>query len=463
MRSKLLLLVFLLFSFSSFSQDSSFQLKDYKYRTDGFRALTVSGGFSGSLNNRKTNDALSDDVKQNQIALYPFVLSYYKTISTDKRIHNSYAAFSSSYFGSKREQNKQEQKDSRLNSYFTWGLLNQYYKGKIFFEFGNELDLSLDKTKQVDTNSRIKNALDNASNTVTIGIGRGRIENVTDAQMAMYILNDLQKQGLLSFPPDGQTYNELAKLITQINNRRIFDYRRKRIYELTQIDSFLKNKGLATSTDIRHFTTINDNWTFAFNPYRFSGSRWFVRLKPGAELNYQKFDSKYINSDSHSRYFTKSLFAGPEFGFEYFVPVNLRWQKNFRTQISASRQWNFGNSKIISGGAQTKEKYFKTEYGIDFNAFYGVAYYPNTRTALSLDLGGHIQYQEFNDGISRELWTYSPQFNIHADYFISYRTRFYIDALVGNFIVRTKNYFYQGAKSSNYTSSISAGISHTIF
>jgi hypothetical protein len=50
---------------------------------------------------------------------------------------------------------------------------------------------SKDQTNKINNNNLL------AENTVTIGFGKGRIEMVRDAQMALYILNDLKEAGLL--------------------------------------------------------------------------------------------------------------------------------------------------------------------------------------------------------------------------------------------------------------------------
>ncbi len=55
MRSKTLLLCFCFFAITSQAQDSSFQLKDYKYRTPGFKALSVNVSFSANVTDSKAD------------------------------------------------------------------------------------------------------------------------------------------------------------------------------------------------------------------------------------------------------------------------------------------------------------------------------------------------------------------------------------------------------------------------
>jgi len=91
-----------------------------------------------------------------------------------------------------------------------------------------------------NNNYTLKDNTDFLSTGYAIGFGKGRIENVTDAQMAYNILNDLKKNNLLSADFNNEDINGLAKTITRLNNTRLFDFRRKHIFELKQIDSFFK-------------------------------------------------------------------------------------------------------------------------------------------------------------------------------------------------------------------------------
>ena len=60
---------------------------------------------------------------------------------------------------------------------------------------------------------------------IALGIGYGRIDEVQDAWLATYILNELQKEGKLTRLPTEEDILEFSQLISQIKNERFFDSR----------------------------------------------------------------------------------------------------------------------------------------------------------------------------------------------------------------------------------------------
>jgi len=268
------------------------------------------------------------------ISLAPSQLGYTKVISTEKRLHQSTFLLLPWIYSTKQASGNEETGDNTFQTSFRWERNDRFYKtGLWFLEFGNILDAAANRNTRKVPLTVIKNNKQEVKNTFTFGAGRGRIERVQDAQMALYILQDLETQGLLDAEVTPALSHSFARLITDINNRRVFDSRRRRIYELTRIDSFLRTSGLTNKTDIRHFTTVNDNWAFAINPYRLAGTAWFVRLKPGIA-----YSNSYMQRKSGSNVENKTdilrLSLSPETGFEKYIPVNLQWQQNLGASIT---------------------------------------------------------------------------------------------------------------------------------
>jgi hypothetical protein len=287
---------------------------------------------------------------------------------------------------------------------------------------------------------------------MTFGIGKGRIERVQDAQMAFYILNDLNKQGLLNVEATPALTNAFAQLITEINNRRVFDTRKRRIYELTKIDSFLRVSGLVNRTDIRHFTTVNDDWAFAINPYRLAGVAWFARLKPG--ISYSRFRSNQKTvpvSTSKEDIFTLSI--TPEIGFEKYVPVSLQWQQNVGVSIDYELQRYGANQKdeTTTGTLEVERK--ENFWEAEFTAFWGLGFFPNTRTQIGSNLLANFSYSK------SKTFQASPGLDLFVNYFIGYRT--YLSAFG---IIR-----FNGVNSPSFgnyrntQSSLSLAFSHILF
>jgi hypothetical protein len=409
MKTKILLSFCCLFSITSFSQDSVYQLKDYKYRTPGYRTLVFSASVSGGLTDQKNTGG--DSLKGRNFHLFPTSVYYTKIVSTDQKLSRSVISLNASYDSYSNE--------SRLNTYkyrtgdgsFAWQFDNLFFRdNKWYWQIGNRLsgEGNLQKSSHLYDKKEFS-----ASNEVILGFGKGRIEMVQDAQMALYILNDLEQQGLINAPVDHQTINSFAQLITQINNRRVFDFRRKRIFELTQIDSFLRNKGITRSLDIRLFTTINDNWSYGYNPLRSAGSDWFFRLVPFYGFNIDK-NSNF--SDYSLQQSTHTLGVRPEIGYENYKPVNLKWQRDLGARFSWSYDRHHFAVKNINSGTISKFKSTGDFTQSQLNLFYGLGYYPSNRSKVNGTL-------KLSGSIGEGAYWINPSIDFSADYFVSYRTR----------------------------------------
>ena len=98
MRSSITLFMLLLsVSLSSFSQDSTFEIKEYKYRTKGYRALDLQGELGGAYHNRKTNYQPGQDASSGEFYFGPISASYFQTYNLDRRIHSLSAWVSSGF------------------------------------------------------------------------------------------------------------------------------------------------------------------------------------------------------------------------------------------------------------------------------------------------------------------------------------------------------------------------------
>ena len=78
--------------------------------------------------------------------------------------------------------------------------------------------------------------------TPSIGWGIGRIENVTDARQAIYILEDFKKNGILSRDLTKDELFEFAQLISTVKNKRFLDSRLHRIDEITTMFNIVTGK-----------------------------------------------------------------------------------------------------------------------------------------------------------------------------------------------------------------------------
>jgi hypothetical protein len=115
--------------------------------------------------------------------------------------------------------------------------------------------------KNTNTNTNEKEESDNISvdNELSLGFGIGRIENVSDARLALYILDDLNKFNRLSKIPTQEEVFEFADFLTKEFNKRIIDDRIKQIEQSMAIDSFLISKGWVSKNDGLFFGLVKDN------------------------------------------------------------------------------------------------------------------------------------------------------------------------------------------------------------
>jgi hypothetical protein len=465
MKLKLLLNCFLLLTIQSFAQDSSFQLKDYKYRTQGFKALELAFDGSSFISNLKIQDITKTNANTRGFNLNLSHLGYYRFKSTEKKVHSSYFTLIPGLYSNFTETNGKVKKASTFQNDFLWDRNDRYYKSnQWFFELGNFLSNQWQSSQNKDTNVNTQDNKLKLEDQVTLGFGKGRVERVQDAQMALYILKDLQEQGLLNGPIQPAVTQNFAKLITDINNKRVFDFRRKRIYELTQIDSFLRNSGLVNTTDIRHFTIINDNWALANNPGRFSGSDWYVRIQPSAAFEKNTSNANWTALTTTALNTTKKLTLSPVIGFERFVPINLKWQKNMAISASWLTEWYNSHSKVTNNGIENQTDNETKSSQAHLYTYYSMGYYPNNRTALNAGLQLEANYTKFNNDLFYKSSTrITPTFSISTHYFINYRTSLNAQWSVLYDKIFTKRTTGEQQENHYFQTGFSLSLSHLIF
>lgn len=467
MKRLILLINFFLFIITTISnaQDSSFQLKNYKCRTPGFKALQLNLNASGSFYDATRVN--QDDIKGNSINSSSGI-NYFRTVSTDKRQHISTILFNPVFNLTKNAHGTLIERNRQIMLDADWRRMDRFFNSRnFFFEVGNELGAVSNTQKNRSQFLDNKTTGNSVSNMLILGAGKGRLENVQDAQMAMFIMNDLQKMGLLDREPDAATQYELAVLITDINNRRVFDDRKRLIYELTRIDSFLQSKQLVKTPSIAYFTTVSDNWLLAFNPGRLSGTRIYAQLKPGISLNasgINQADSNVFTYKSDTKRI--EYFYEPEIGIEHHKPIKLQWQRIASAAIRFRQTFTRIKTKTESASGSGEFEMFQTYPQLLLNSFYGFGYFPTTRTVVNGGLIFDAVYGQQNMGIgSPTYFRLSPGLRLSANYFINFRTRLFLDAAI--------NYSYTGLSdappvSFTYeknvvTSNFNIGFSHIIF
>ncbi len=239
-------------------------------------------------------------------------------------------------------------------------------------------------------------------------LGKGRIEQVQDARLALYLLDDLNKLNREKRPASDQDVLALAKLITSLKYKRFFDDRLRKIAEITAIDSFMRVNRLTGLTDAVYYTSLSDNWNFANNPVRLSGRRLFAGIE--GELLYANAKDNSTNKETNeSIYSTKrkqgdvGLYAVA--GIDFEKPVSLRWQQsaNFKAGIGSTYQFRTYSEETTP--ADSSEYYGGTP-SIKLAAAYGCGYYPNSRTWFTVNWDITALYEKQNKGTIKKDQTF---------------------------------------------------------
>lgn len=463
MRNNAIFLLVVLFTFLSTikAQDvTDFKLSDYKYRTTGFRAMAGSASSNGNFNaSSNKNDTGKITAGAHQFNLSAQLIQR-QTYNLDARAHtvDIVTSLGTQLQGQNSGGFKNNNNVINLGgSYISSDIL---YREKYFLEIGGSASVAATITQNKMNTSKTATTSISPLLSLSLGIGQGRLENVMDAQMALFLLDDLYKKNIIRNKVDKQTAYQLAQLVTSLRNRRIFDYRVRRTVELSAIDSFFKAKKLVTASDINYFSSINDIWSFSIQAgnrqitqgytglnnvfineftipgfinqlIRRSGTIRYIRLMPSFTPTIQstKTDSTKFKTNSATTDIRLAV------GMDKNIPVNLHWQKNYSVQVHSyytPRSFNTSPTSsvpiipgvpVVPEGSAAKTPLL--EVGID--ARYGVGYYPNTRTAIYWQVYGEVGYGLTKGFLGKGLSS-SLGSNLNASYFINYNTRLAAEA-----------------------------------
>ncbi len=264
---------------------------------------------------------------------------------------------------------------------------------------------------------------------IPFGVGYGRIEEVTDARLAVYVLDDLMSHNKLSRSPSTEEVLLLAKRMSEIKNRRFFDARLQRIREIKTVDSLIQSTVPVTDADAVYFTTLYDNWDFAAWPPRFAGGRLSFRIQPRTDLYFSNrfMTNYYVDNDSlvleSLRKQESGRFAITGLGrYEYHRPLNLKWQFSGFADLGYEWVQEDDQLQIIANPFRLNDE------EVIFSKINGkIGFYPNSRTSISLGLtGSYWNYVRLNrvvgmNDLINKRWELAS--DLQVNYYISPRVR----------------------------------------
>ncbi len=436
-----LLLLLCTFSYSAFAQYDNYKLKDYV--NPEYKRQSLDFNFNGTMGNTSTIQDQSGNYSyktENKAMNLNSGLSLdYNRVKNSIRIQNTTdIGFSVGGYYSKNDysnkndysgtqtESKYLSKSGTYNINLSFTHTGRYYgNNKNFLLFApsagfsyNHFKEKLDDESDQSFNSTKGTFATNAS--FAIGVGKGRIEEVGDARQAVYILQDLQKQGVLKKDLSSEEINELAQLITKVKYKRQFDSRIRLIQEITSIDSLFVEKGYVENDhSATYFTSLYDNWQFA-NVNRKAGNRFTVSVMPNLYYGNDRREIVYFNQNDYTVQDSIKRF---DYGvallamYESEKPINLYWQR--RTSLGYSIEW-----------AGMDYPQHGDSYRTALTGDYGLTFYPNSRTSI----GGYIS-QSLVYGF-KDRWIYSitslhfdmayyfsPQFRLNISYRLGYDYR----------------------------------------
>lgn len=316
--------------------------------------------------------------------------------------------------------------------------LKYYLSGDIFAKimpsfsaglYGNDYDKDTSGSIEKDENSSefLEEGID-------LSIGYGKINNVSNACKALYILTELESNALLTRTVTQEDVTLFANKLFQIDKIDLFDSRLDRIEKLKQINSVLFEMGLMVKDNIDSYVIISDLFELETPFYRYSG--W--QIYP--EFSYRNSDSNHENK-SEEEYFDYSDLYKYDYDREYDREYNLLscnfeynrifdrdWQLSFFSQIMKSEhnaETDYTVVNSYNSNADTTK--YSGDFELDklgFSSQLHVTKYIGTRTILNNYLNysySDSEERSYSDEYDDKLGYVLQNFIAHSsvDYFIS--------------------------------------------
>lgn len=350
---------------------------DFNYRTFSVGLLGNGDGGAGTLTNSTQNNAFIN-----------LDLNFYQRANSSK--YQGMADFSLNNSASFRGKNTK-------SSFHYSGHFNALTLNRIFFTpqwFVGLHDRPVIATRIQKTGSNFN--FFSFNSIPTISIGKGRIEPVRYARNAMDIDYLLSKSGVLTSRLNKAQLEQLSNQIAVIQNKRFFDIRKARIYQLQSMDSIMQKLGLPIERNAVYFSDLQDAYLYGRVNERLSGVRHEFGVAQGINLTRVQMgnNAKLISSG-----ITKGFY-----NFSYYLPQSYKTQHEI--QFTAI------------GGGNDKD------WGTWLASRYSFGFYPNTRTGMNLGVFANGSYFNEKAGFYAGL-------NGNMYYFISPRLRFTADFSLG--------------------------------
>jgi hypothetical protein len=407
---KLCLLLMSFFTIQTLAaQDAGiqYQYKDFRFPNIDRKALEGSFNLAGSANSFEILPATDN---QSSSFSNSILADYSRYRNLEKIQAEEFLRFNSNLNINSRETTTPSIVDRvngrfRLSPYYSLEYRNYYVPNKFW---GIELQVSAlyehtynrNKISSITTYSNDFNV----RAIPTLQYGWGRLEPIDDVFLAKFMVDDMKEAGILNQDLTQEELFALGSTMAFVRNQRIFDFRRLRMYELTEIDKWFSASGLVGNQDFRYFTVLNDNWLYSYRNVRFAGQRTTIGLSPSALVNY--------TSPQNSLGLNTNLGLSLGVTYELHRPINQYWQSI--STISA------GASVLCAECLENSEPFT----GPNFTLSQEYGWFPNSRTRVS-----GTAFVSYLTNFSLNTSPTSPEnhiragVNFNADYFVNYQFR----------------------------------------
>jgi len=165
----------------------------------------------------------------------------------------------------------------------------------------------------------------------TIAPGWGRVYEGRYAATTLYILDELENNGLLLKNASEEDMLALTEIVLDYRLRHALDDRLHKIQALSKIMEFLENRGIIKPAGQYGYLLIQDVWNYFPKDSRLFG--WRVKAGIGIKYGhsfkqitdeYETSSGYYKHSYEHKE--EKDHYPYYEFLAEYHHPVDVRWQ-----------------------------------------------------------------------------------------------------------------------------------------
>lgn len=397
---------------------NDFDLKTFLMPDITRNALDFTLNSSGEVYDRESSDKDSYSISGNLGTEFKRFKNSRSFWGTQNAVVNLGGAYDKS--------NLYDTKNSNYDVNFSYDNTSRFYREKNFFlGIGGYAYARFngDKKTEVTESKKDEKSL---SVSVPLSIGKGRIEVVTDARQAIYILDNLNRRGVMKRNLSNDEILTLAKVIAQVKNKRFLDARHHLIDEISTVDSFFVKNDLLTTNGASYFTTLYDYWMYGDRFERLSGLVIEGSFIPGFQHGYSKRtdEGNYIDE---TKYKANIPLVRGKVSLTYENPVNLYWQQSGYVELNGNylkylyKESDYTDTRLASGG---------------LSGYYKWGYYPTSRTNINFGVNEYFSVDSWkNDeegaesnsslttrtGIFLETYYYfSPQLRLSANANLDY-------------------------------------------